>query len=147
MKKTKAFTVQSVIISSLIVSIMAITAIGFYYPSVDKAKESLVLSKLYEQYNFIQLEKNSGFKTILELSKTGDNDNDILDELSNAGVLSPISSISFFENNSLNWVIEKKITGDTIELQIKISSSNFEDSKIIDKSISGNEFLLNKVTN
>lgn len=147
MKKTKAFTVQSVIISSLIVSIMAITAIGFYYPSVDKAKENLVLSKLYEQYNFIQLEKNSGFKTILELSKTGDNDNDILDELSNAGILSPISSISFFENNSLNWVIEKKITGDTIELQIKISSSNFEDSKIIDKSISGNEFLLNKVTN
>ncbi len=147
MKKTKAFTVQSVIISSLIVSIMAITAIGFYYPSVDKAKENLILSKLYEQYNFIQLEKNSGFKTILELSKTGDNDNDILDELSNAGIISPISTISFFENNSLNWVIEKNITGDTIELQIKISSLNSEDSKIINKSISGNEFLLKKVTN
>lgn len=147
MKKTKAFTVQSVIISSLIVSIMAITAIGFYYPSVDKAKENLILSKLYEQYNFIQLEKNFGFKTILELSKTGDNDNDILDELSNAGIISPISTISFFENNSLNWVIEKNITGDTIELQIKISSLNSEDSKIINKSISGNEFLLKKVTN
>lgn len=126
---------------------MAITAIGFYYPSVDKAKENLILSKLYEQYNFIQLEKNSGFKTILELSKTGDNDNDILDELSNAGIISPISTISFFENNSLNWVIEKNITGDTIELQIKISSLNSEDSKIINKSISGNDFLLKKVTN
>jgi type II secretory pathway pseudopilin PulG len=147
MKKIKAFTIQSILVGSVIMSIITVTAISLLYPSIDKAKENLIKSKLMEQYSFISNEKNSGFKNILLVDQNNDNDNDILDELINAKFVSNIKDISFIDFTNTTWIIEKEIIGDNIKLAIKINSTNNETQKIIENTLSEVSFVLNEVSN
>lgn len=147
MKKIKAFTIQSILVGSVIMSIMTVTAISLLYPSIDKAKENLIKSKLMEQYSFISIEKDSGFKNILLANQNNDSDNDILDELINSKFVSDIKDISFIDFTNTTWIIEKEIIGDNIKLAIKINSTNNETQKIIENTLSEVSFVLNEVSN
>lgn len=147
MKKIKAFTIQSILVGSVIMSIMTVTAISLLYPSINKAKENLIKSKLMEQYSFISIEKDSGFKNILLVDQNNDNDNDILDELINSKFVSNIKDISFIDFTNTTWIIEKEIIGDNIKLAIKINSTNNETQKIIENTLSEVSFVLNEVSN
>ncbi len=147
MKKIKAFTIQSILVGSVIMSIMTVTAISLLYPSIDKAKENLIKSKLMEQYSFISIEKDSGFKNILLVDQNNDSDNDILDELINSKFVSDIKDISFIDFTNTTWIIEKEIIGDNIKLAIKINSTNNETQKIIENTLSEVSFVLNEVSN
>jgi hypothetical protein len=147
LKKIKAFTIQSILVGSVIMSIMTVTAISLLYPSINKAKENLIKSKLMEQYSFISIEKDSGFKNILLVDQNNDNDNDILDELINSKFVSNIKDISFIDFTNTTWIIEKEIIGDNIKLAIKINSTNNETQKIIENTLSEVSFVLNEVSN
>lgn len=147
MKKIKAFTIQSILVGSVIMSIMTVTVISLLYPSIDKAKENLIKSKLMEQYSFISIEKDSGFKNILLANQNNDSDNDILDELINSKFVSDIKDISFIDFTNTTWIIEKEIIGDNIKLAIKINSTNNETQKIIENTLSEVSFVLNEVSN
>jgi hypothetical protein len=126
---------------------MTVTAISLLYPSIDKAKENLIKSKLMEQYSFISIEKDSGFKNILLVDQNNDSDNDILDELINSKFVSDIKDISFIDFTNTTWIIEKEIIGDNIKLAIKINSTNNETQKIIENTLSEVSFVLNEVSN
>jgi Tfp pilus assembly protein PilE len=142
--KVKGYTVQNLIIGTIISSIIATAAFVNYWPSVENAKVNLVKSKVLEQISFLKSEQNNSFLKITSiLNSNGDGDDDILDELIQYNVLSSIPDEKILDKGQLTWIIQKNIVGDNYSFKLNISSTKKEDQELINKAVSN---ILSAVT-
>lgn len=130
-KKLKGVSVQSIIISSVIVGVIAASGLAALWPSVEKAKIYIVAETLDEQDAYLVSQLEADYDRILTLHASGDGDGDYLDELIEAGQISNVPYNLFQDPEILEWEIRATFTNGKPEFYHYLNSTNADDLSLI----------------
>lgn len=135
-KKIRAYSVQSIMLASIIMGILGVGAYSFIWPSIDLAKEVSISSHLKKQANLLLLDKKTNYLSIRNsVSLYGNSDGNYIDELVTNQYLDDIPLRIFSSPSDLIWKIIKEtnaIGEDTYKIEISSLSAN--DSKLINNA-------------
>lgn len=129
-KSQKGFSLQNIIIASIIATIFGGMVSNQMWGSVDSAKVTTLASVIKEQKVVVSSSPDYDYDAI-----NTDNNHDYLPELVEAGVLSPIPDV-FVDRSALTWEVRKMlIQGHKRIFYVSISSTNPDDQELINEAI------------
>lgn len=127
----KGFSIQSVIIGSILAAILSGVAFTNMWGSVDKAKVNTLASVIKEQITLFSSQPDYDFESL----NTDGNPDDYLADLIDNGLLSPIPDV-FEDPAALTWEVRQTVvSGYKKVFYATISSTNQEDQALIDDAI------------
>lgn len=138
--KDKGFSIQSIIIGSIILSILTVAATSNLWPVAEDSKTGVIVSFIQEQQGYINSELNRGFGYIESVNDPANGGDakvqDYLGDLIAAGRLSSLPLRLFEEPAALTWEIRGLTKGGVLRAYyIHISSTNDVDAALITSAI------------
>lgn len=135
MKKTKGFSVQSIIIGSVITGVIALAGLAYMWDSVEKSKIYIVAQSIDEQDAYIVSRGEFDYNPILSLHASGDGDEDYLDELMEQGLVSKLPIKFFKEPSALTWEIRAVMVDGKPNFYHFLDSTNEDDLELLTSAI------------
>jgi hypothetical protein len=136
LKKTKGVSVQSIIIGSIVLGVIAGAGIAAMWPSVEKAKHSTISTHIKSQMEYVTAALGDNFQRLKDTHASLDNgDTDYLDELAKAGELK-LPPINYFAGNA-SWEINRVVEDGYKEMFfITFTSDNAKDIELFEYAAS-----------
>ena len=106
-KKLKGFSMQSIIIGSVIVGVIAMAGIAYSWYSAEESRINMASQTVKEQILFIESHRHNSFSTLEAWHKAGDGDEDYLDEIILNSGLSQVETKKIFRDPSALWEIRQ----------------------------------------
>jgi hypothetical protein len=141
--KIKGVSVQSIIVGSVITGVIAAAGLAALWPSVEKSKVYIIAETYDEQDAFITSQLEYDYSAIYKAHDAyDDGDDDYLDELITAGLVSNLPHNLFQKPELLTWEIRLMFDSDGRPAFYRFTDSTHpDDLELLTNSINHRGYL------